>query len=569
MTRSEIRHDETRALNPDSSQRLLALARAGDLLGAIEQVHAGAALEAADELGRTALVTAIQAGHAALAGFLIEAGADPNARHVRPTVDAVDDAEGPADGDDLPIARPMDHGWIVDGAGETPLSAAIEADQPDVVERLLAAGADPDPPTWDDTGLLGRAAAAGQLQIVARLIEAGASLRGGLDRSPLEMAARAGQRDVVERLLHAGADANEVGPDGWTAIQHAAELGHAEVVDLLAPCSDAPYVRAAEQTLLSLETRRLETREIHTREMLEATLAGDLERLRTALSHGASPDDIGSDGLAALHLAARRADGRLLGELLDAGGDPDVRRIGEGAEGGVTPLMMVAAADVAGTQASIAIRLLARRGADVNGRDDLGRTALHHALQTGPGHLAAVEMLLAAGAEVGAQDSDGNSALMVLEWRRDALADVDRLRRLLLDAGAGSDGLAAVSLLAAARAGNVGAIRLQLKSGASVDHRLLGQTPLGLAACHGRLEAVLLLLAAGADPQRRGLPGGPTALIHAAASGQREAVRQLHAAGADLHATGPQGNALDVAIARRHHRVVAYLRARGVNRERF
>ena len=88
---------------------LLFAARLGDRDAAGLLLAAGAHVDVATPGGTTALVVAAHSGHGALAALLLENGADPNAA----------------------------------GAGYTALHAAVLRDDPDLVEALLAYGANP------------------------------------------------------------------------------------------------------------------------------------------------------------------------------------------------------------------------------------------------------------------------------------------------------------------------------------------------------------------------------------------------------------------------------------------
>ena len=106
-----------------------------------------------------------------------------------------------------------------------------------------------------------------------------------------------------------------------------------------------------------------------------------------------------------LWYAAWSGDLRLARELLAEGADPNVA-----VAGGKTPLME--AVDEPGqffdaTRAAVVDALLAG-GADVDARDDDGRSALFFA---GRADVAAVELLLAAGADARATAADGTTAL--------------------------------------------------------------------------------------------------------------------------------------------------------------
>ena len=103
-------------------------------------------------------------------------------------------AAGCGDGGSPPI-DPDAHGAV----DATPLMMATEVA---TVERLLAAGADPDEATPTGTTALMSAIALGDRDIVARLLEAGADpdLADGIGRTPL-LIARAMKFESIEELL--------------------------------------------------------------------------------------------------------------------------------------------------------------------------------------------------------------------------------------------------------------------------------------------------------------------------------------------------------------------------------
>ena len=145
-----------------------------------------------------------------------------------------------------------------------------------------------------------------------------------------------------------------------------------------------------------------------------------------------------------------------------------------------------------------AVRVLLTKGADVNGAQGDGMTALHWAAERGDGTLATT--LLAAGAKVSVVTRLGGYMPLHLAARA-GHADV---ARLLVAARAPVDALTttgAAPLHFAAAAGSAAVVAALLDAGALVDVRepQWGQTPLMFAAAAGRTAVVTLLAARGAD----------------------------------------------------------------------
>lgn len=99
------------------NERLHRAAAEGDLQEMRRLLEVGHPLDRFDDLGRTPLHYAVEGEHYKTAKWLIEQGAK---------VDANDDAT----------------------IGETPLALAVQQDYPEMVELLLANGADPDITGW-------------------------------------------------------------------------------------------------------------------------------------------------------------------------------------------------------------------------------------------------------------------------------------------------------------------------------------------------------------------------------------------------------------------------------------
>jgi ankyrin repeat protein len=150
-----------------------------------------------------------------------------------------------------------------------------------------------------------------------------------------------------------------------------------------------------------------------------------------------------------------------------------------------------------------AVRSLLQQGADVNGAQGDGMSALHWAADRGDAELTA--MLVYAGANPGAVTRIGQYTPLHL----------------------------------AARSGNVEAVKTLLGAGAAVDARTstTGVTPLHLAATAGSTPVITALLDRKADVNARENEWGQTPLIFAASLNRVEAIKVLLAGGADPNVT--------------------------------
>ena len=125
--------------------------------------------------------------------------------------------------------------------GATPLVAGIVhgAGTP-VLDRLIAAGADPSVTNQDGFGILHAAAEVGRPELVPWALGHGAELEGrtGRVQTALHIAAGLGHVEVVQALLAAGADASADSPWG-TPHQVATAEGHTAVVAALPAPTEA------------------------------------------------------------------------------------------------------------------------------------------------------------------------------------------------------------------------------------------------------------------------------------------------------------------------------------------
>src|SRR6185295_18160911 len=145
-----------------------------------------------------------------------------------------------------------------------------------------------------------------------------------------------------------------------------------------------------------------------------------------------------------------------------------------------------------------------------------------------------VRTLLKQGADVGASQGDGMTALHWAADRGDA-----ELAEMLVYAGANVAAVTRIGqytpLHLATKAANAAVVETLLKAGASVSAKTSpsGVTPLHLAAASGNAAIVKTLIAHGADVNAREAEWGQTPLIFAASLDRPEAIRALLAGGAD------------------------------------
>ena len=260
-------------------------------------------------------------------------------------------------------------------------------------------------------------------------------------------------------------------------------------------------------------------RAAHGPAFLIAVNRGNTEAVRRLLAAGAPVDQPAAYGGTALHMAAAQNNAAMVRVLLEAGAD--VRATNEYRS---TPLMVAAAN---GSQECA--QLLLDHGAQINAVDGHGQSAIARAMQRG--QLDMLDFLADRGADLAAADNEG-WGLVHLAARRnnaDAIRWCAR-RNLPLDA-LGAGGFPALYLAVA----NDRADTAQALIEAGVDPNLAETnslwTPLMKAVYKDDLKLSRLLLAAGADPEKRRLDGS-TALLIAAAQTSPELIDLLLDAGA-------------------------------------
>lgn len=341
-----------------------------------------------------------------------------------------------------------------------------------------------------------QAAAKGNIERLRELLDDGAGINSGYDGgphafwrgdTPLHAAVRMGRVETVRFLLRRGADPNSRDLNGWTPLFNTiAAQGGAETAAILIKAGADVNARSSRDHAPIHIAARIGIRDLvdlfmargAKPDLVVAAYLDDLAMARRVLASGADVNYRLADGKTALHCASWKGHVEFVAFLIEHGADVDAKD-----QHGRTPMHMTHNAAIA--------RLLHEAGADISARDNRDRTPLHHAVDD------LAEYLLSVGAEVDPVDKLGRTPLSEA-----ARGDRGGLGELLIEHGA------KVDLHIAAGLGMLDKVREFLDAGAdanAVGHG--GYTPLHLAAVHGLKEMIRLLVDRGADTNARSSQG--------------------------------------------------------------
>jgi ankyrin repeat protein len=201
------------------------------------------------------------------------------------------------------------------------------------------------------------------------------------------------------------------------------------------------------------------------------------------------------------------------------------------------------------------IKLLIESGADINGQDERGETALTIAVKNGNTEL--VELLIEKGAEINGKNKDGETALTIAvrSWSPRALAIIIKRQPELNN-----------KTTLTRFTSHIKNIELLIEKGADINSKNMdGETVLMNAIQNGNTELVELLIKNGAEINGKS-KDGETALMYAAQNGNTELVARLIKNGAEINGKSKDGEtALMFAIFENHTEIVELLIENGAN----
>jgi ankyrin repeat protein len=447
-------------------------------------------------------------------------------------------------------------------ATDNPVVAAARDGDLRTVRALIAKGANVNDPAKDGSTALLWASYHSNLDMTRALMAAGAKVdapnRYGI--TPLIQASRTGAAEIVGALVRGGARATLASPQGETPLMAASKSGNIQAVKMLLEAGAEPNALTAFQQETALMWAAAEGHA----EVVETLLAAKADpnaKARITTLQERKHADHPTGGLTALMYAVRNGHEAAATALIKGGADPKIVN-GDG----VTALAIAVVND----RFDLAAKLI-EMGADVNDG------SLYFAVDM---HDATTDMRARDGSRLRADNQNKIDALQLIKLMLDKGADPNKnfagqLHSTSLCCG---EEVNASPFFRAAVASDVEALKLMIARGAQLEwtpvevkkegargggrgNANVGRTPLMVTLTGGRgaalaagpgferlgappfreasnrdpLDAVKVMLAAGANPNAKA-PDGSTPLHMAVTARQVPIIRELVAAGAKLDA---------------------------------
>ena len=479
----------------------------------------GADVNAMNNKSQTALWFACCDGRMDLVKILLNKGADPNISDQNGESSLHAAMYGMCSSETT--QELIDHGANVNALnkdGASPLLLACSVAQTDSVKLLLKAKADPNIAYTDGDSCLHTAIAADcRKETLQELIKSGADVNylNTRGRTALLLSCWYRQTDSIMVLLEAGADPAIDDDEGFSCI-HAAVDGICSKETLQLLIAHGAHIDAK--------------RKDGTNALLRACATGQSDTVNFLVESGADVNVNKPDGNTCLHVAVN---GNCSKEVLEKMVDNGVHINGVNNEG-KTALMLACQSAQA-----VSVGLLLAKGADPNIYDVYGNTSLHAAV-FGCYTTEALHKIITHQAYLDIQNINGETALLLacLYRQQDMIS-------ILLKAGSNTnirDNYGDTSLHAAVyRNCTKKIIRAIITHGAEVNAtNKLNSTALMLASEKGNIDAMKVLLKAGASPAITDVRGGTW--LHSALCGHcsTEALQTIIDLGAEVNATNEQ-----------------------------
>jgi ankyrin repeat protein len=445
---------------------------------------AGAAAEISGENNETPLHLACRNGFWEISELLMAFNANPMAK----TSDGYSPLHLASEGGHLNVVKKLIEAVeesvnVADNSGRTPIHLAAQGGHDDVVKWLEGAGADLEVKDETESSLLHFACKGGSVEIVKRLLDMEGLFVGSvddvneLDQLPLHIAAEADRLGVVKQLIasdNASANATAIDRNGQTPLELASDvLVIEELWDLTVGIFDSPK-------LIQL---------IHM-----AASQGHKKVLERLLNMGNIPNVDHDNEKTALMLAAQHGHLDIVQLLLKPHGEMLVTKD----KYGRTPLSYAAE----NGYAEVVLELLQIQQ-DKDSLDKLGRTPLSYASENG--HNSIIEHLMKSGASIHLTANDiptpiwyaakgGHSSSIKVLLQHDADPNI-----------VGHEGQTVLHLAANMDYWETATIILEspvFTMGNLQDEK--GSTAMYIAAYHGNVKTISVLLTAGLDKE---IPG--------------------------------------------------------------
>ena len=234
--------------------------------------------------------------------------------------------------------------YAAPSARELNLLDAVKHGNVATVRSLISEKVDVNAPAADSSTALHWAVEANNLEMTDLLIASGANVKAvtRYNITPLSLACSNGNAKIIERLPHrAGADANDISEEGQTALMTASLNGNVDAIKMLLvhgakvnatepfKGQSALMWAAGENNASAIPLLvefggdvKAKSKAGYT-PLLFAVLNNHIEAAKALLAHGANIEDQAPDGTTALNMAAVNAYYDLGSVLLDLGANPN------------------------------------------------------------------------------------------------------------------------------------------------------------------------------------------------------------------------------------------------------